>query len=753
MKQLLHGNNPDVEEIKTLARFAGFWFMHPDFKLNVDHTYNGFLGGIKYSIEHPSTLEKLLNAVKLYKGTYCDANASTKAAQRFCKIRELLTDLETYFATIRPNGITTRPKMKIINPATDYSKILELDSTVGRIFTNIESLEIGQKNLKNSLTNMRSSLGAHFHQLATFDEGKASNDVIYLEDKLKYFDNRIRNVGIDEKLGKLFSYALGANIAELVNLAVKLAAAIASNSNPMKWITTGGGATEIMDRVDALAQAGVNSAKLATIKNKILPELVKKADKINKAIQKNAAIHEKLSKFYDEIKNKKEIDIDEVQKSFLQEYGNYDPGYYKIDITDYTALLEKVIENLCDILYGGETTAAAVVEAIGASKSVCLRIQVDAEVIGATHEEMYDFQYDFMDAMADTIRALVARHSAKNIGNVRVLDDSVLLKMYAHRIKLQSRQHVLAAVKDVCNVMEYKNGGVPTAHCIDALKSQKFSNIRSVLANPVIHCPADQIIMIDAHIPAQVNHQKSKLKPGIIDLTQLYAGNIAWFSIPFSNSSDYVHQFMSPILPVHKDVALYLRRVELFLPKMSNETHDIEISFMQSGSVSILQGNHTQRYSFSKENMFSFSYGENKQTCPNGFIQSMYLKLCEPHPTDVCVSSNGVISEDELAPPLFNTMWHVKAFLPHGITPPQPSPESVFYLKGNMEICVKNPKGIDLVTTKRQQSVKNKSENPCCGKENYWYVDPGNSDSQAGCRKCPPNSTPKLGGLYCGTDP
>ena len=753
MKQLLHADDPDIEEIRTLARFACFWFMHPDFKLNVDHTYNEFLGGIKYSIEHPSTLEKLLNAVKVYKGKYCDADASTKVAKRFCKVRDLLTDLETYFATIRPNSIKTRPKIKIINPATDYSKVLELDSTVGRIFTNIESLEIGQKRLENSLTNMKSSLAAHFYQLATFDEGKAGNDVIYLEDKLRYFEGRIRNVGIDEKLGKLFSYALGANIAELANLAVKLAAAVASNSNPLKWITTGGGATEIMDRVDDLAQASVNSVRLATIKNDILPELVKKADKLNKANKKNAAIHKKLSKAYHDLKNKKEIDINEVQTIFLENYGSYDPVYYKIDITEYTALLEKVIEKLCDILYGGGTTAAAVVEGIGASKSICLRIQIDAEVIGAIHEEMYDFQYDFMDAMADTIRALVARHSAKNIGDVPALDDSVLLKIYVHRIKLQSKQHVLVALKDVCNVLEYKNGGVPTAHCKDALKNQKFANIRSVLANPVVNCPADQITMIDAHIPAQVNHQKRKLKPGIIDLTQLYAGNIVRFSIPFSNTIDYVHQFISPILPVHKDVALYLRRVELFLPKMSNETHDVEVSFMQSGSVSILQGSHTQRYSFSKENVFTLTYGENKQTCPNGFIHSMYPKLCEPHPTDVCVSSYGVISEDELAPPLFNTIWQIQAFLPHGLTPPQPSPDSVFYLKAKMEICVKNPKGIDLVTTKRQKSVKNKSENPCCGKKSYWYIDPGSSDNQARCRKCPPNSTPNLGGLFCGIDP
>lgn len=34
------------------------------------------------------------------------------------------------------------------------------------------------------------------------------------------------------------------------------------------------------------------------------------------------------------------------------------------------------------------------------------------------YAEMYDFQYDFMDAMANAIGALVAKHSAATVGNM-----------------------------------------------------------------------------------------------------------------------------------------------------------------------------------------------------------------------------------------------------------------------------------------------------------------------------------------------
>ena len=91
------------------------------------------------------------------------------------------------------------------------------------------------------------------------------------------------------------------------------------------------------------------------------------------------------------------------------------------------------------------------------------------------------------------IGELVAQHSAATVGNVPTEVDSVLRKNYVYRIKLQSTQHILVALKDVCDVHEYRNGGVPTENCEQALKSQTFVNIRSVIAHPVIEVLANEV--------------------------------------------------------------------------------------------------------------------------------------------------------------------------------------------------------------------------------------------------------------------
>jgi hypothetical protein len=747
MKKMLFVRNSDVhlDEFRAFARLSSYWFLHPDFKLGTDENYNAFLGGLSYAMKNMKTLFKMANIFKKTRSVdSCKPGDIGQTKRRFCKLNELILDLVNYVTTINSTPIT-----KIFNPSSEYKTILDHAATSKTVLTNIEALDVGQMDLQSSLSSLRISLGSHFHHLATFDEGKAGHDVVYLQSKMTDFNTRLSKSDLDDKLTTIFYYALGANVAELAALATQLAAAIASNANPMKWITGEADPTDIMDRLDAVAQAAVDSVKLATIKDKILPDIITQARRLSAANAKNAETHKTLADLFKTLKESKEININEVKSSFLNKYGNYDPGYYKNDITKYITLVNEAIEKLCEVLYGGKTVLSAVVESVGASKAVCIKATVEADVVGAIYEEMYDFQYEFMDAMAAAVRALIAKHSSKAVRSVPAGNDRILLKIYVHRIKLLSKQHVLVALQDYCNVQEYENGGVPTHYCEQALNNPSFGNIILVLGNPISACLTDEMTTIDALIPAKSNPLREKLDPGVMDLTQLYAGEYTELSIPFSKSSSgnpaWVHKFISPTLPVHEDVALYVKRFELFLPSMTNSgTYEVEITAKGYQPVTVTHSNHTMKYAFLEQTEFHLSYGENEESCSNKF-ERVYPMLCKPHPPKICLSSHGVVSQNELPPPLFNT-WYFRAFLPKLLPQPKPDKNSAFHLRATIKICTKNPKKIDLDSTKYQQHVVVKErKRRCCGKKKYWYRNPLGTDDQS----CQPCESPKLGGLYC----
>ncbi len=132
----------------------------------------------------------------------------------------------------------------------------------------------------------------------------------------------------------------------------------------------------------------------------------------------------------------------------------------------------------------------------------------------------------------------------------------------------------------------------------------------------------------------------------------------------------------------------------------------------------------------------------------NGFDESPYPELCPPKPSDLCIASKGVVSENEIAPPLYSN-WLIKFVLPRDLPMPRPSSQAPFYLRGVLSICHKNPRNIDLSSLPRPSVAHaGSSEDRCCPAGQYWYMSAYSANIQ-GCQDCPPKSRPNLGGLYC----
>ena len=745
--ELALGDGAEVSKIQAQARSAQVWFLHPQFRSESFQRYNSFLDALSYNMQHTDLLVKFGKAMKYYNNTICRTSNTNKPV-KFCNLYDALLDIQVYAATL-----DDAPTVKILNPTSDYKKVLEL-TAMRSIQADIAALEIGQEQLEQTLFNMRSSLGNHFHQLATFDQDKAEYDVGFLQDKINDFTARIRDSNIKEDLKNLLYYASESNTAEMTQLSLQLAAALAENMNPIAWITGGGGVQDALDQANALAVAGVDIGKLYAIQMEILPQIKLKAKAISDALKANTDVHVKLNTTFHQLKDQESIDIDTVQSNFLVDYKGYDPGWSNGDIAGYTVLLKGVIEELCEMLYSGSTTASAVVQIIGATKSVCLKIKTSAEILEAVYHEMYDFQYDFMESMAVAVRALVTKHSANTVRNLPEREDDpeqyrLFLKIYAFRIKIQSKQHILLALKEVCNVDEYKNGGVLTTKCTTALASQELSDIDRVIGDPVDECPSDQTMEYFVRFPAKFNPDREALATGVLDLTKIYAGELTPFKIPYGESLSWIQKYVSYSIPSHEDVALYVNRFEIYLPDMTNNNaeHEITVTVKQDGVKSVTHDG-LDKYGFSTPKTFNLVYGENKESCVNGFDDSPYPELCPPKPSQLCIASQGVVSENEIAPPLYSN-WLVQITLPRDLPVLRPSREAPFYLRGVLSICYKNPKNIDLSDLPRP-SVEHggSSEDKCCLDGQYWYTSEYSANVK-GCEDCPPRSRTRLGGLYC----
>lgn len=246
----------------------------------------------------------------------------------------------------------------------------------------------------------------------------------------------------------------------------------------------------------------------------------------------------------------------------------------------------------------------------------------------------------------------------------------------------------MLALKEVCDVDEYKNGGVTTSRFKKALESQAYSDIDRVNGETITECPSDQTTEFYVRFPARSNPDNDALEPGILDLTKLYSGQLTPFKIPHAKGLSWIQRFVRYSVPTHEDVGLYVKRFEIFLPDLTNNVRHITVRVKRDGLTNVAPGG-SVKYGFSTLKVFNLVCGENKIRCVNGFDASRYPHLCLPNPSEVCIASRGVVSE--IAPPLLSN-WLIQFVLPRDLPAPKPISQAPFYVSGVLSICHKKSK-------------------------------------------------------------
>lgn len=100
---------------------------------------------------------------------------------------------------------------------------------------------------------------------------------------------------------------------------------------------------------------------------------------------------------------------------FLAQYQSYTPRVSKDELTEMATMWENLIDRTCNLMLGPETNLAAVPLVEVRASGLCPNTEAQAQKLFATIEEIHDFQFELIETMATSMRALTAVDASLSI--------------------------------------------------------------------------------------------------------------------------------------------------------------------------------------------------------------------------------------------------------------------------------------------------------------------------------------------------
>ena len=596
---------------------------------------------------------------------------SQKGDERNTKIISTDLDSRELLRQARLEGISNSIETQTLEIKTD---LLEFTDQIKQYFDN----GLGQR---------FGALETYFKALATFDGNKAEADIGFINGRLKSFTDQIADIlpDLKERMQAMIIGSITANAADLAQRIAQLVVTIATGSNPFDPEPA-----DVMDAANEVAQSTVSLIKAVRLQTQF-SKLTNLGIQIGTKFGQNYDYLIKVKAIVAGLREKKTTsNLDKEIQIFLKNYTDYDPQVQKQDLTEYATTWEQFVEQACETLYAGGTVASAVVEAVFAGRGDCMKTAVQVQQIMEIYSEMYDYQFDFMETLATSARAYLAKIYSENL-NTRIQSfetierpedntrEILVLEETALSLFLLYRLHTLQAVDQHCNYLEYKSAGVRPKVCVDALKTLNSREIQKLIAYVPTGCPAETIQYVD--IPIKPRNAADQ---GYINVTRLHGGKEVSFQIP---NVRWLQRQKWITVADKKDTAFYVVKFELFLYSEDSSDAGLRtVNVMSSARVpAYLFPRRGFRYGLQPHTTFTFEYQENAKSCRSSFIDNPYSssrpKLC-------VISLHPSPSDDIQAYPSLFSVWRVKA-LPPRVLPQIPNG---FSLKAGIQLCkVKKP--------------------------------------------------------------
>ena len=623
----------------------------------------------------------------------------------------------------------------ILNTGIDYKEFLtqkQLDRIL-QVLNEYQatSLKIANE-LKNHITNKFSELRSYYEQVADFNAEIAEADISYIQGRLTSIQERVDTVVdvFDEKYTwLLFQTLLAANL-EVAEETIQLSLEVADAMNPIAWLVGGASPNDILNAVqevaDAIAQLAKGYALLA-----LWISVNDKANEINDKIQDN-------KDFLDAVKNivfERTSEFETSKARFLSKYAEYNPELMKDDIFEMAGLWGKIVEETCSVLDGLDTAAASAVKIIVNSLNYCVDIPVLAQRMGEMYVSIYDFQFELMDSLAAYMRSRVNLDAAQEINDdftalteVDPNSDSTLdtLQMMGGLTYLTYKAHILEAVNQYCDLLEYKTGGVRPQQC-----RGPDTDLAIIVSTTIPSCVAHTYGLY--YVPSAQNTSNITTYTSV-DISKLFDGASVNFKIPDSQwliDHKWIEEY-------ERDYAFYVEKFEVYLPTKSKHPNKFVV-FADPILSNVIVPHHGTEYMIIPHIPFVHEYilGPRRTICQDQKIPNPYT-ACETKSTStVCQRSHKVYRH---AFPSIYSQWAISVKGAEHMTPPNPATD--LSLIFGIQMCKHVP--IDVKSKFRTVfSEENMDVGECCLSGNF------RPNATADCQACPMGSHSALAGYYC----
>ena len=378
------------------------------------------------------------------------------------------------------------------------------------------------RNLDENLQIAVKGISGYFKGLAEYDQGIAQADVTFLKDKLKEFDNRAGT--LSRKLEKDVQGAMKALItAQALQVAEEsliLGLKIAENSNPLKVIFGGVEAGDICEQTVGVARAIAEAGKgVALMVN--LASVYEDLSALARDFKDNAAQISNLYEMVEAIKKNKIEEIGYGAAKFIKGYGDYTPKVSKARLAQNDALWAAFKDSTCDLLFSAQGVGVSATQGVVGGMLLCEKLEGTLAKFAALRENIFDFQFDLVFALAGVVRGNVAKKLAQSItvSNDLLGASQLMLGFFMAQYRLQSHAVFF------CDKLEYLNQSEKISEC----SSTGFfteHNLDTLIAYESITTFHEEERFV--YIPTRPENQ---FDTGFINLPSLAKGNPVTFRV------------------------------------------------------------------------------------------------------------------------------------------------------------------------------------------------------------------------------
>lgn len=699
-------------------------------------TLDSILGYVKENrIDKLSEMVKYLPTISEYRpGELCNTDSLCDFLKIIEQVEQFVQLVDNYNNPIK----NTRGKItRVLNTQIDYKGFLlrkQLDNILHVVSEEHTSLSIEIASyLKNIISTGFSEIGDFFESVASDNLRIANADIS--DSRIEAYQddlNRLLPV-VKEKLLSIILNAIKAADLNVNEKTVLLALDLLDASNPLKHIFGGGPVQDVINSAADLSNALVDSKRANRVKESF-DDLKMKSEEIIRGLEANDRFLETMTKIVRR-STLSEKEFQTAKEEFLNSYREYNSEVTRPQIVGLRSYWINLVDEACNIILGTDSSLSSALKE--SASEDCLNVKTKIAEMMAIYEEIYDFQFDLIDALVRKIMAQSTVNAARNLQrefiDSRELNpnaDSTLTKlaMIGGLSYVTYRTTTLQAIYSYCDILRYVN---PSAASASICKGPE-TDISTLVNHNVRSCTSEVHEFLH-DVPTKQDDEGSD---EYMNINKLYSGKFFHFKIP--NSQWLVDRKW---IPEHqKDYALYVEQFEVFLP--TNVSRDVRVYVHALPEENVKYPDSDTEYKIEPEESLLYEYTEGptaKENCRRESGIHPYMTCMDEGYHTICHRTTGITRN--IYPSIY-ARWKITLNgyedylrVPHVVS-------EGFTLKIGMKLCKLSNNPFVFIASERGRMQSRRLK--CCGQGEYR-----SSTNGGECKACPGGSYSKVAGYYC----